>query len=173
MPILFFLSQSNFPCPCHRNQEVGMGSPSTMINPLSVLIPGSTYSSHQWPRTINLMQQDSTPTSQVIVPELGWQLRSWSEEGLELEELQPEPMRSGASPWCRGGLHPVRGCRWGLRGGGNCSPEQTQLVLKGNGNCCWKVAAGEPCVMLGFVTPRGEDFDPRSETRLDHLELFV
>ena len=27
--------------------------------------------------------------------------------------------------------------------------------------------------MLGIVTSGGEDFDPASETRLDHLELFV
>ena len=31
----------------------------------------------------------------------------------------------------------------------------------------------KPCVMPGFVTSRGEDFNPGSETRLDYLEPFV
>ena len=34
--------------------------------------------------------------------------------------------------------------------------------------CCW-----EPFVMPGFVTSRGQDFNPGSEMRLDSLELFV
>ena len=38
---------------------------------------------------------------------------------------------------------------------------------KMKGCCC------EPCVTPRLATSRGEDFDPGSETRLDHLGLFV
>ena len=36
-----------------------------------------------------------------------------------------------------------------------------------------KGCGGKPCATLGFVTSRGEDFDPGPETRLDYSELFV
>ena len=36
-----------------------------------------------------------------------------------------------------------------------------------------KVCYCKPCVMPGFLTSRGEDFNPGSETRLDYLEPFV
>ena len=44
--------------------------------------------------------------------------------------------------------------------------------------CClfWCLIKGcfcEPCVTPRFMTSRGEDFDPGSEVRLDHLGLFV
>ena len=43
--------------------------------------------------------------------------------------------------------------------------EQGLLIMK----CC----CCELCVMVGFRTSGGEDFKPRSETRLDYLELFM
>ena len=38
---------------------------------------------------------------------------------------------------------------------------------KKKGCCC------EPCIMPGFMTSRGEDFNPVSEMRLGYLELFL
>ena len=77
------------------------------------------------------MQQDSMPTSQVIVPELGWRLRSWSEEGLELEELQPEPMRSGASPLVLWWSPPCQRVPLGVEGVGTAALSKLSLFSKG------------------------------------------
>ena len=113
------------------------------------------------------------PTSQVIVPELGWWLWSWSEEGLELEELQPEPMRSGASPLVLWWSPPCQRVPLGIEGVGTAALSKLSLSSKGMAVAAERLLPGEPCVMLGFVTPGGEDVDPGSETRLDYLELFV
>ena len=93
------------------------------------------------------------PTSQVIVPELGWRLRSWSGEGLELGELQPEPMRSGASPLVLWWSPPCQRVPLGIEGVGTAALSKLSLFSKGMAIAAERLLPGEPCVMLGFVSP--------------------
>ena len=57
---------------------------------------------------------------------------------------------------------------WASQGHWLSTPNQCCLFWCSIKGCCC-----EPCVTPRFMTSRGEDFDPGSEVRLEHLELFA